>query len=48
MTVASALPLGRGPRRREASLSVPVDSAMLPSVILIETASVRETVAAEY
>jgi hypothetical protein len=32
----------------DASLSVPVDSAMLPSVVLIETASVCETVAAEY
>ena len=32
----------------DASLSVPVDSAMLPSVILIETASVCETVAAEH
>ena len=49
MTVASALPAGRAPADAQASLSVPVDSAaVLPSAILIETAGVRGTVAAEH
>ena len=49
MTVASALPLGRGPRRRPRQSECPRGlGRRLPSVILIETAGVCETVAVEY
>ena len=49
MTVASALPLGRGPRRRPRQSECPRGLGLeMPSVILIETAGVCETVAVEY
>ena len=49
MTVASALPSGRGPRRRPRQSECPRGLGLrLPSVILIETAGVCETVAVEY